>query len=253
MKARRRVLDAHDSTPTIRTNLPCPVGEVEDKITVTGPLCTPSDTLARKIRLGNVQKGDILAVLCSGAYGPSASPTGFLSHGYPNEVLVDGENLHLIRARDDVSDIISAYRLPGDLPLPAQPGTFSISVRISASDAHYGLGIVDGAHILKLFGDAVTGLTATLDGDEGLLQNWEKVDFLRPTHPGDFITVQARITKQKRLRRFVEVEALRTVRALDADSSTVEAVNPPERIAFARGLIVIPMPKRTATSLEAAE
>ena len=23
MKARRRVLDAHDSTPTIRTNLPC--------------------------------------------------------------------------------------------------------------------------------------------------------------------------------------------------------------------------------------
>ena len=24
MKARRRVLDAHDSTPTIRTNLPCP-------------------------------------------------------------------------------------------------------------------------------------------------------------------------------------------------------------------------------------
>ena len=26
MKARRRVLDAHDSTPTIRTNLPCPEG-----------------------------------------------------------------------------------------------------------------------------------------------------------------------------------------------------------------------------------
>ena len=29
MKARRRVLDAHDSTPTIRTNLPCSVAERE--------------------------------------------------------------------------------------------------------------------------------------------------------------------------------------------------------------------------------
>ena len=27
MKARRRVLDAHDSTPTIRTNLPWPIAD----------------------------------------------------------------------------------------------------------------------------------------------------------------------------------------------------------------------------------
>ena len=234
-------------------NLTRPAGEVEDRITVTGPLCTPSDTLARNSRLGDVQVGDLLAVLCSGAYGPSASPTGFLSHGYPNEVLVDGDELHLIRARDDVSAIVSAYRLPGDRPLPALSGTFSITVRISASDAHYGGGIVDGAHILKLFGDAVTGLAATLDGDESLLQSWEDVDFLRTVRPGDFITVKARITKRKRLRRFVEVEALRTVRALDAGSSSVEAVNPPERVAIARGLIVIPMPRRKTTSREAAE
>ena len=138
-------------------NLTRPVGEVEDKITVTGPLCTPSDTLARKSRLGNVQKGDILAVLCSGAYGPSASPTGFLSHGYPNEVLVDGENLHLIRARDDVSDIISAYRLPGDLPLPAQPGTFSISVQC-AKGRHSG-----GSVFRRLWAERLT---------DGVSQPW---------------------------------------------------------------------------------
>ena len=125
-------------------------------------------------------------------------------------------------------------------------------MRISASDAHYGGGIVDGAHILKLFGDAVTGLAATLDGDESLLQSWKDVDFLCPVRPGDFITVKARITKRKRLRRFVEVEALRTVRALDADSSSVEAVDPPERVAFARGLIVIPMPRRKTISREIA-
>lgn len=212
--------------------------------TLTGPLCTPGDTLARKARLGDVAEGDLLAVLCSGAYGPSASPTGFLSHGYPNEVLADGDQLHLIRAADSVGDIISPYRLPGDLPLPNDEQEFTISVRLSASDAHYGGGIVDGAHILKLFGDAVTGLAALQDGDESLLQTWENVRFLRPARPGDFITVHARITRRKRLRRYVEVTALRSIRATDAASSSVEPVQPPECIATAEGLFVVPMPNR---------
>ena len=216
--------------------------------TLTGPLCTPSDTLGRKINLGDVQEGDIIAVLCSGAYGPSASPTGFLSHGYPNEILVDGDKLHLVREADSVSDIVSAYRLPGDLPLPSEFKEFTISVRLSASDAHYGGGVVDGAQILKLFGDAVTGLAALQDGDESLLQTWEKVEFLSPVYPGDFISVHARITRQTRLRRFVEVEALRTVRAPDPAKSSVTVVHPPEKIAAAHGLIVVPMPNRRAMS-----
>ncbi|WP_102867111.1 hotdog domain-containing protein [Pseudovibrio exalbescens] len=226
-------------------NLSRDASETAQKTTLTGPLCTPSDTIARKTTIGDVMEGDVLAIICSGAYGPSASPTGFLSHGYPNEVLIDGEDLHLVRAGDKVNDIIAAYRLPGDLPLPPQNKEFTISVRLSASDAHYGGGIVDGAHILKLFGDAVTGLAALQDGDESLLQNWESVEFLRPTRPGDFITVRARVTRQKRLRRFVEVEALRTVRSTNSGSSSVEAVHPPERVATARGLIVVPMPNRS--------
>ncbi|QBF29893.1 hotdog domain-containing protein [Thalassococcus sp. S3] len=222
-------------------------------VTLTGPLCTPSDTMARKADLGEVEEGDVIAVLCSGAYGPTASPTGFLSHGYPNEVLVDGDDLHLVRAADSVSDIISAYRLPGDLPLPGDKSEFTISTRLSASDAHYGGGIVDGAHILQLFGDAVTGLAALQDGDESLLQTWENVEFQRPARPGDFLTVRARITRRKRLRRYVEVEALRTVRAPDAATSTVIPVSPPERIATAKGLIVVPMPNRQSKPEEVSQ
>ena len=37
MKARRRVLDAHDSTPTIRTNLPCIDGSPEYVEMVASP------------------------------------------------------------------------------------------------------------------------------------------------------------------------------------------------------------------------
>ncbi|MBL8569080.1 MAG: type III PLP-dependent enzyme [Phreatobacter sp.] len=57
---------------------------------VVGPLCTPLDTLARKASLPALVAGDLVAILQSGAYGVSASPTGFLSHDRPAEVLVDG-------------------------------------------------------------------------------------------------------------------------------------------------------------------
>ncbi|MQW30250.1 diaminopimelate decarboxylase [Sinorhizobium meliloti] len=225
----------------------------DEETTVTGPLCTPSDTIARRVRLGTVEKGDILAVLLSGAYGPSASPTGFLSHGFPNEVLVDGPNLYLVRPKDSVEDIVSRYRLPDGRSLSNEGLEFTLSVRLSASAGHYAGGVVDGAHILKLFGDAVTGLAARLDGDESLLQSWGDVKFEKPVRPGDFIIVKARVTKQKRLRRFVEVEAMRVVRATTPDSTAVNWLAVPERVASASGIFVIPFGKRDAKVWEAAQ
>ncbi|MGD9924323.1 MAG: type III PLP-dependent enzyme [Pseudorhodoplanes sp.] len=59
------------------------------RCTVTGPLCTPLDTLARAAELPPLQAGDLIAVMQSGAYGLSASPAGFLSHPRPVEVLID--------------------------------------------------------------------------------------------------------------------------------------------------------------------
>lgn len=66
---------------------------------VVGPLCTPLDTLGRKIELPETRPGDLIAILQSGAYGLSASPVGFLSHPTPAEVLVDGGRARAIRAR----------------------------------------------------------------------------------------------------------------------------------------------------------
>jgi diaminopimelate decarboxylase len=67
--------------------------------TVCGPLCTPLDTIAREASLAGTSKGDLVAVLQSGAYGLTASPVGFLSHPMPAEVLVDGGKATLIRPR----------------------------------------------------------------------------------------------------------------------------------------------------------
>lgn len=66
-----------------------PAGAVRRPTAVVGPLCTPLDMLARATPLPELGAGDLVAVLQSGAYALSASPTGFLSHPLPAEVLVD--------------------------------------------------------------------------------------------------------------------------------------------------------------------
>ena len=86
----------------------------EDEVrpwTITGPLCTPNDTVAKHISLPALRPGDLLGVLRSGAYGPSASPGLFLSHGFPAEVLVRGGHAVLIRCRDEPGDLLRPQHL----------------------------------------------------------------------------------------------------------------------------------------------
>jgi len=117
---------------------------------------------------------------------------------------------------------------------------FNIIVRFNSSDAHYGGNVVSGARILELFGDAVTGLSAMNDEDEGLLSTWKDVHFLKSAYPGDFIKIDAIITRQTKLRRFVSVTASRFIRHTRNHNSTVEIIEPQECIANATGIIVIP-------------
>ena len=54
---------------------------------------------ARKAEVAPVRRGDLIAVLQSGAYGLTASPVGFLGHPMPAEVLVDAGEARRIRER----------------------------------------------------------------------------------------------------------------------------------------------------------
>jgi diaminopimelate decarboxylase len=58
-------------------------------VSVVGPLCTPLDTLGRTVTLPPLGVDELVAVLQSGAYGPTASPGGFLSHPAAAELLVE--------------------------------------------------------------------------------------------------------------------------------------------------------------------
>ncbi|MFI5758922.1 type III PLP-dependent enzyme [Streptomyces sp. NPDC051569] len=78
------------------------------KWNVTGPLCTPNDTLGKAVELpADLRPGDLVGVERSGAYGPTASPVHFLSHGYPAEVLVHHGEARLIRGRDDAEALLA--------------------------------------------------------------------------------------------------------------------------------------------------
>lgn len=83
---------------------------------VTGPLCTPGDTLVKGALLPSLHAGDLLGVARSGAYGPSASPVLFLSHGYPAEVLVLDGRAHLVRDRDTVADLLGKQHVATTQP-----------------------------------------------------------------------------------------------------------------------------------------
>lgn len=58
--------------------------------TLAGPLCTSIDVVAANISLPHLAVGDVVAVENSGAYGLTASPTRFISHPEPREVLLVG-------------------------------------------------------------------------------------------------------------------------------------------------------------------
>ena len=73
--------------PVLVGNRVEPDGDVQPASAV-GPLCTPLDLMGDRMNLGHAQEGDLVVVLQSGAYGLTASPTAFLGHPAPVEVLV---------------------------------------------------------------------------------------------------------------------------------------------------------------------
>ena len=77
---------------------------------VVGPVCESGDWLGRDRTLV-VQPGDVLAVLSAGAYGMTMA-SNYNSRGRAAEVLIDGDRVHLIRARESVNSLFADERLP---------------------------------------------------------------------------------------------------------------------------------------------
>lgn len=121
-----------------------------------------------------------------------------------------------------------------------------LRLRISAQEAHYGGGLVDGARLLQLFGDAATELCIRHDGDEGLLRAYQEVEFLAPVYAGDYLEVRARIVETGRTSRHMVFTAHKVIQAAygpDCESAA-EVLAEPQLVARASGVCVVPWPRQ---------
>lgn len=117
-----------------------------------------------------------------------------------------------------------------------------IRLRMGAEDAHYGGNLVDGAMMLKLFGDVATELLIRRDGDEGLFRAYEGVEFLAPVYGGDYIEARGKIVKEGNTSRTMEFSAWKVIRPRpDISPSAAELVDPPVLVCKAKGTCVTPV------------
>jgi diaminopimelate decarboxylase len=75
------------------------------KYDVVGPVCESGDWLARDRELA-VAPGDLLAMMAAGAYGFTMS-SNYNTRGRAAEVLVDGDQVHLIRRRETPEELFA--------------------------------------------------------------------------------------------------------------------------------------------------
>jgi len=79
---------------------------------VVGPVCESGDWLGRDRALA-VKPGDLLAIRSAGAYAFAMS-SNYNTRPRASEVMVDGDRIHLVRARETVRELFA-----GESILPA--------------------------------------------------------------------------------------------------------------------------------------
>ena len=117
-----------------------------------------------------------------------------------------------------------------------------LRVRMSAKDAHYGGNLVDGAHMVHLFGDVATELLIKQDGDEGLFCAYDMVEFKAPVYAGDYIEAYGEITHVGNTSRKMKFEAYKVIRTLpEISASAAEVLEERILVARATGTCVTPL------------
>ena len=87
-----------------------PYADVRLLADIVGPLCESGDFFARDRDMPDVQPGDLLAVLTTGAYGFVLS-SNYNTRPRPAEVLVNGNEAELIRERETVEGLMAGEKI----------------------------------------------------------------------------------------------------------------------------------------------
>ena len=80
-------------------------------VDVVGPICESGDFLAKERQMPEARPGELLAVMSAGAYG-FAMASNYNSRPRVAEVLVQGDQYHVIRKREGYEDLIRMEKIP---------------------------------------------------------------------------------------------------------------------------------------------
>ena len=123
----------------------------------------------------------------------------------------------------------------------AEKITSTLRLRMSAKDAHYGGNLVDGAHMVHLFGDVATELLIKCDGDEGLFCAYSDVEFKAPVYAGDYIEAYGEITEIGNSSRKMVFEAKKVIKTRpDISDSAADFLEEPVVEKKEKGVCVTP-------------
>lgn len=118
-----------------------------------------------------------------------------------------------------------------------------IRLRMASGDAHYAGGLVDGARVLQIFGDAVTEILIRHDGDEGLMRVMN-AEFLGPVWAGDYLEIRAKLVKVGNTSRTIECTAHKIITPDPSGGSAAQLIAEPLLVTKALATAVVPLDKQ---------
>jgi hypothetical protein len=114
-----------------------------------------------------------------------------------------------------------------------------IRLRASSSNGHYSGYLVDGAMLIRIFGDAVAEILIRHDGSEGRLETLD-AEFLGVVRSGEYIEVRATLTQSHGMTRRFECTAYKVIELIQPNGSSARALPEPELVAKATAVATVP-------------
>ncbi|MEM9015406.1 MAG: diaminopimelate decarboxylase [Verrucomicrobiota bacterium] len=96
----------HDIVPVKEPDSPD-----SEPVDIVGPVCESGDFFAQNRELPVLETGERIALLSAGAYG-FVMASNYNSRPMPAEILVDGGDAHVIRARQSFDDLVAGEVIP---------------------------------------------------------------------------------------------------------------------------------------------
>jgi diaminopimelate decarboxylase len=91
----------HEIVPVVQ-----PTSEQRAKVDVVGPICESGDFFCQDRELPDIQPGELIALMSSGAYG-FVMASNYNSRPLPAEILVEGDTATVVRKRQTLEDLIA--------------------------------------------------------------------------------------------------------------------------------------------------